>query len=445
MPRILLDTFIVFILFFSCLAYGAVETMPLLIVEAVVVFMLFFHFAYMAYKGAISLVRAGIYLPLLLFLALIILQLIPLPLELISILPGNTAYLYKNFIPNEALRNYFTLSVFCPATSVELLKVLSYLGIFFLVINHIETRRQFSLLINAIIFLGFLISIFGIIQKFTYSGRVYWFDAPGTASQPFGPFVNRNHFAGCITMIIPLALGYSLSDIALSKRVVYGFCAAIMSLGLFLSLSRSGILVYLFSLCVFLSLLNLKNGLKIKKRLIFIWLLLVFGLFVSFGDAKAILERFTSLFNDSAASGLGHGYLWSDILKLWQDFPLFGIGLGAFRSISSMYKSINAQDLITYAHNDILQLLAETGLLGFMAIAVFFISYFRKVLGIWLKRRDTFAVSLTLAGLCSICAMLAFSWLDFNLHIPSNAILFFMIMGLTYRLAFTHFDHALPG
>lgn len=443
MPHIIFESILIFLVIFSCLAYGSVTISPITIIETVSGFLILFWLAQMLYKRTLSFVKTGFYAPIILFLCLVIFQLIPLPLNLMRIISTKTAYLYENFISHTALRMFFPLSIYPNATISELLKVLTYTGIFFLIINKIETKKQINFIINTIIFFGAFISIFGIVQKYTHSGRVYWFDPAGSATAAFGPFVNRNNFVGYINMIIPLALGYFLSEMPLAKRVIYGSCVGIMSLALFLALSRAGILVYIVVLLSMLILSRFKESLKTKTKTLSIWILLVLCSFISFVDIKVVGERLATLFQKETLAIFGHGYSWLDILRIWQDFPIFGTGLGTFGSISSMYKTAPLQNLFTYAHNDYLQLLSEMGLLGFIFISLFFILYFKSVLKMWLKRHDSYVVCLVLGGIASILGILVYSLLDFNLHITANALLFFMILGLVYRLAYTRFSNAI--
>jgi len=440
MSSIIFQSLLTPLVIFSCLFYGSVTVLPITIIETTVGLLILFWLIDMAYKGRLSFLETGLILPIFVFLVLIIFQLIPLPINLMRVISGYTANLYENFMPRGVAKTFFTLSIYPNVTISELFKILTYLGIFFLVINKIETKRQFDYIINTIIFFGLIISIFAIIQKYSYKGRVYWFDSPGSAITPFGPFANRNNFSGYINMIIPLSLGYFLTDMPLSKRIIYGLCMWIMVLALLLSLSRAGILVYILVLLFMLSLLRFKHSLKHKTKTLVICFSLVFFSSLFFIDFKGVLERFANLFTKQTLVVFGHGYSWWDILRIWQDFPLFGTGLGTFANISSMYKTTAAQSLFTYAHNDYLQLLSEVGLTGFICLSLLFILYFRRVLKMWLKRHNSYVVSLVLGGMASIFGMLVYCLLDFNLHIPANALLFFVIMGLVYRLVYTRFS-----
>lgn len=431
-----MQVLLIFLIIFTPLAYASVTILPLTILETTVALMVLFWFLEMFFKGSITFIKTGLFLPLFLFISLAILQLLPLPPGFIKFISGNTFDLYHRFMPAQTPGQWLPLSIYSQASIAELFKLASFIGVFFLIINKIETKKQIDLIINIIIFFGLTISLFGIIQKFSYSERVYWFDPAQSAGSPFGPFANRNNFSGYINMIMPLGLGYFLTDMPLAKRCIYGFSVGMMSLALFLSLSRSGIAVYFFTLILILVLVHFKDTFKRESMTAYIWFFLVFCLLVFMMEAKIILARFSTLFKEQAFFVFGHGYSWLDIIRIWRDFPLFGTGLGTFGNISAMYKTSPAQTSFSYAHNDYLQLLSETGLVGLISIALFFMFYFKSVVRAWFKRHDLYVVSLVLGGLVSICGMLVYSLLDFNLHIPANGLLFFIIMGLVYKLVF---------
>lgn len=441
MSGIIFRALLIPLIIFSCLFYGSVTVLPITIIESFVGFMILFWLMDMAYKRSLSFLKTGLFLPIILFLGLVIFQLVPLPISFIGLISGKAAHLYEKLIPPVVSGTFFSLSISPNITIAELFKVFTYMGIFFLTINKIETKRQFDYTLNAIIFFGVFISIFGIIQKHSYSGKVYWFDTSGSAITPFGPFVYRNNFSGYINMIIPLTLGYFLTDIPSSKKAIYGLCMWIMFSALLLSLSRSGILIYVLVLAGMLLLSRLRRSLKHKVKTVAVCFSLVFFLTVFFIDFKDVLKRFINLSQNETLMTFGRGYSWWDILRLWRDFPLLGTGLGTFGNISSMYKTTPVQAMFSYAHNDYLQLLSEVGLIGFICVFLFFFFYFKRVSKMWLRRHNSYVVSLVLAGSASIFGVLAYSFLDFNLHIPANALLFFVIMGLVYRLVHTRFSY----
>ena len=442
MSKIILSGLLIFIIIFSCLARGAVALFSLAIIEITAGFIISYWLIEMIIKKRLSFIKARFLIPAVLFFGLIFFQLLPLPLGFLKIISPKTAALYAYLMPQGSTKTFFSLSVYPYVTISELLKMVAYFGIFVFIINKIETKGQCDLILNTIIALGTGISIFAFIQRYALLQQA------ASVTSAYGPFFNRNNFAGYINMVIPLAMGYFLCEKSLNKKTVYGFCIAIMSLALFLSLSRAGILVYIFGLIFILLFSRANDVLKEKSGIITIWIIMVILSILFFVDIKIVWESLSSLLKKETLVILGHGYSWGDIVRIWKDFPVFGTGLGTFVNMSGMYKSTAYQSLFVYAHNDCLQLLSETGLLGGGLIFLFFMQYFRSLFKAWFKRRDTYAVCMVFGATASLSVMLAYSFLDFNLHIPANALLFFVIMGLACRIVSTQFiqkNEVCPG
>ncbi len=91
-------------------------------------------------------------------------------------------------------------------TRIELLRFVAYFIIFFLVAQAFRERADLMKLAWFLIFLGFSVSLFGIIQHFTSEGTIYWFRPLAEGGNVFGPYVNRNHFAGFVELIAPVGL-----------------------------------------------------------------------------------------------------------------------------------------------------------------------------------------------------------------------------------------------
>lgn len=118
-----------------------------------------------------------------------------------------------------------------------------------------------------------------------------------------------------------------------------------------------------------------------------------------------------------------------------KDFPLFGTGLGTFGYAYPLYKvSVQKPLIYLYAHNDYLQVLAETGVLGFAslmsALFIFFYSSL-KALTRLSAAGNYFRFYVLLGSLTGIFSILVHSLTDFNLQIPSNALYFAFLIGLS--------------
>lgn len=428
------------LVYFSCIAYAGVPVLPLTIIEIAAVLILAYRMAQTAYKAKVSVLKVSVMVPLCLFLGIVIFQLLPLPDVIFGFLAGHSADLYRDFISAAVKPSFLPLSI-CPySTLSELFKFIAYAAVFFVALDTLRSRRQFNYFFNMIIILGVLISIMAIVQKYTYQGRVFWFDRPDSAPAAFGPFANRNNFCGYVNMIVPLSLGYILYSRSRVKKILYAVSIWIMVLAIFFSSSRAGILICILTNSFMLVVSAFRRGIESKGKAMVVYLALIFFASFFYVDFKHILKRFLTLFDSQTLVAFGHGYSWSDILRIWKDFPVFGTGLGTFGNISSMYKTTPFQVSFIYAHNDYLQLLSETGVVGFGTAMLFFIFYLRFFIKGWQSRHNDYAVWLGLAGLASVVGMLAYSLLDFNLHIPGNAVLFFAIMGVSCRLILIRFD-----
>ena len=205
-----------------------------------------------------------------------------------------------------------------------------------------------------------------------------------------------------------------------------------MASALCLSLSRGGTLSFMGSLFFMAVLLAAKRLTRKKAAFIPFLILFLFAALLWLGIGP-IIARFAKLVeyrNDIGS--IGRVKIWRCVLPMIKDYPLWGTGLGTFAAVFPRYKSTILQNsFISYAHNDYLQLIAETGIAGFLILSfgmlVFFITTIRKLL----RRYDPYVISLTIGGIISIAALCLHSFVDFNLHIPANALLFFLIMGIT--------------
>ena len=127
--------------------------------------------------------------------------------------------------------------------------------------------------------------------------------------------------------------------------------------------------------------------------------------------------------------------LWRDTARIAADHPWMGSGPGTFGAVYPAYKTNPDQVIYDHAHNDYVQLWAETGWIGFgLAIGIL-----GTVLGLviagWRARRSPWAKGLLAGVVTGIVALLIHGLNDFNFHIPSNAALFAALMGLAWNLS----------
>ncbi|HJX31725.1 MAG TPA: O-antigen ligase family protein [Thermodesulfobacteriota bacterium] len=501
-PDTIIEYGLIFLIIFTPLAFGSVHIWAYTIVEVVVLLLLLTFLlarsSLIAHRssspapsplhGARSteprvapcpLPPAPCSLPLALFLGLIIFQIVPLPATVVKHLSPNTYDLYQQTLGNsieqgarsteEGARSYEPrakgtepsvaphsqplasrpLSLYSQATKTEFLKFFVYVSVFFLIITTMTTLRQIRRLVLTIIFTGTGVAFLALCQMLSKSDKIYGFwQSQYKAGGYGGPFINANHLAGYLEMVIPLALGFLLSrekpgimraaknwkqrlsllESWLAKNVLLIFIIVLMSSALFLSVSRGGILSFVFSLGLFSLLLGLQKSQKGKREIILLisGLIFVFLLWMGVGP---VVSKLATLANLRTAS-VERPQVWKDTLILARDFPLFGVGLGNFQTIYPKYKTITTPTLWEHAHNDYVEMLADTGWVGLLLFfgGIWFLLF--TTIKKWKQRRDPFLAGITLGGFIGAVSLLCHCLVEFSLHIPANAFLLFVILGL---------------
>ena len=89
------------------------------------------------------------------------------------------------------LQYAFGLSVYPYLTKIELLRWGAYVLLFFLTLESFRTEKHMKQFVWFLVIFGFLVSLFGIIQHFTFNGKLYWSLALSSGGTPFGPFVDQ--------------------------------------------------------------------------------------------------------------------------------------------------------------------------------------------------------------------------------------------------------------
>ncbi len=324
------------------------------------------------------------------------------------------------------LQCLFALTVYPYLTKIELLRWISYCLVFFLTMESFRTEDHFRQLVWFLLSLGFVVSLFGIIQHFTFNGKLYWFVSLPPGAAPFGPFVDGDHFAGFVELTAPLGLALLLFRSWRREQLTLLLLFTIVPIGaLILSASRGGIfgLIVEFALLVFLS-----RAHRIGRRQ---WLaaagvVLVTGSFIGWlGTSKAI-ERFEQLSHGGISREVRLS-IYHDTWRILVDHPWIGTGLGTLATVYPRYASFYNGLAVDHAHNDYLELLAETGMAGGVCGLFFIALLFWQGFGVLQSARGHFTRTVMAGSLVACAGLLLHSSVDFNLHIPSNCLIFLLL------------------
>jgi O-antigen ligase len=417
------------ILIFSILTFGAVEIWSSAILEATVFTLALIWPLSKRKEHILPWSKEEIYMPAILFsfLAYTFIQIFPLPPEILKFLSPESYKIYSFYSVDSDPKMY--LSIHAYKTEVEFLRILTYSLFFLLISFRINNMVTIQRMLKILSYFGFGLAIFAIIQKATWSGKIYWFREI-TEGSPFGPFVNRNHYAGLIGMLIPISLGVAFTRRTRERKILFGFFSLIMAVSLFLSLSRGGIISFFVGIAVF-ALFVSWDRLKAKK----IWALGAFAfmlfLYLLYLGIDPVIDRFykTDITTEERL------VVWSGTLNAFKDFYLTGSGLGTFINIFPLYSPEGINALYDHAHNDYLEFILEAGTIGIVLLLLFLLFFVRHVSkSTWEGHKGIIKISL----ISSITTMVVHSIFDFNLHIPSNALMLSAIFGMavaTSRLA----------
>ncbi|MBP7087709.1 MAG: O-antigen ligase family protein [Candidatus Omnitrophica bacterium] len=420
------EFFLIALIIITPLFYGSVLFLPssLLQIVILVLFLVFLLGKVNSSLPKISYPNGNIFF--LLFIAVAIFQLLPLPYLLLKLFSHQTAQFYQKYLTDFSHRSFYSLSVCSLSTKQELVKLIAFYSVFIIILNTIEKKRQFERLFLAIIFWAVVLSLYGIIRKY--------FILEKEISESFSVFGNRNHFAGFMEMVAPLTLGYAFYCKNRAKKFVFGFMATIIYVSVFLSLSRAGSLSLIFSLILMVYFLK-RDWVIQEKYWVLVTGIILVVILLSVVGIEPIKYRFASL----KEGFLQRLAIFKDSYRLMKDFPSFGIGLGNFQFVFSSYLSFFSEGYYFYPHNDYIQIITETGLIGFLLFILFLFQVFKTILKRLFTRQDPFARSMVMGGICGLFSVLLHSLADFNLHIPAIYFLFWLILGLIYKCVFSSF------
>ncbi len=384
------------ILVFGPLAFGAVEpwSMLLLHLGTSAAFLLWLLANVTSKRGMIDL--QAIHLPPFFFCCLVIGQ----------ILFGGTVYHHE--------------------TVTQFLNYVAYGLIFLIATDIFRNEREARLLCLTLAALGFGLAFLGSVQEFTSPGKLYWVRTPRQGGPIFGPYVNRNHYAGVMELLFPFAaLGSLKPSPSLSKRVMLGFAALLMIATVFLCASRGGFVCVVMQsvlLCMMLLWRSRKFTFVLSVTLLFI----VTGAFGIWLGSDQLLGRLGQVGDDA-----GRMQIAKDSLRMFEQRPVTGWGLGTFPIAYPKFRTFATDLFVNEAHNDFVQLLVETGVLGFATgiglLALVYLRGFRKISRTLFGSWRSVAVGASLIG---VTGLTVHSLFDFNLQIPANALLFYVLCAI---------------
>lgn len=321
------------------------------------------------------------------------------------------------------------LTAYRYATLISGLEYVAYGLLLFLAVQTLANARCSKTVIWILVLFGFALATFAVIQNLTSTGKIYWVRVPRTGGSVFGPYVNRDHYAGLIEMLCPVPIVLSLSALLRgTKRILVGFAGVVTAGSIILSQSRAGAASFLVEMALLLTLLLGSRRRTRTAAAIGAVCLMVIAFAAWFGSAE-LWHRFTNLQDWMRLA------IFKDGLRMFLRKPVLGWGLGTFTTVYPQFQSFYTSLFVNAAHNDYIQVLVETGIVGFAAVLWFIIAMYREGLRNLDSWSRSWSRTLGLASLIGCTGILVHSALDFNLQIPANACVFYFLAAVTTSTA----------
>ena len=386
----------------------------------------------------------AVLVPLAALLGWTLLQLVPLPLGVLRALAPATAATFAASYPDAA---WAEISQYPALTRLEALRLAAVIAAIIVVVNRVRTSRDSVRWLVVITLVGVGMTIVAFVQRATSDDPflLLWTWRLERWGTPFGPYINKNHFAGLMEITMGAALGLTLGGLAVvlsplrgmslgtklgaigarpGGRVIVPLVAfGLMGAGLVASLSRGGVIAMLAALAVF------TVWLVVRHRLLAAWAVLG-STVLAVVAASAILgpgnvENRLTL----QPRAINRVHVWRDALAMVGDHPIAGTGAGTFLYAHQRYHDYPDKRLATHAESDWLQLWSGLGTVG-MALLAWAGWRFGRAVRAGLAGEPT-AERLALVGvLVGILSILLHGFLDVNLQIPANGFHFAVLAAL---------------
>ena len=385
---------------FAVLAFGTVEVWSQSILEAGAALLFLWWAVLLVRNREIEIHWSVMYWPLLAFLGIAALQLAF----------GTTAYPFL--------------------TGVALLKISACSLLFFLSGQAFRSRSDLRFLAWFLMCFAFGVAVFGIAQNFTSHYVLYWYRALTHGGNPFGPYVNRNDFAGLMELLVPVGLALMLfRGVRREQMPFVGILTVAPIVALVMTGSRGGILSFVFEAGILALIVYVKRSSK-SQIIPLALVLLVVVLAMGWLGANRVLDRFSSYRGDELTANRRVTMLEAT-WHIFLNHPLIGCGLGALVAVYPRYEIFYDGKLVDHAHNDYVELLAETGTAGAVCGLAFFLLWFREVRIRLAQEQSSLSRAVHVAGLTACAGLMMHSLVDFNLHIPANGLVFLVMLAMS--------------
>ena len=353
-----------------------------------------------------------------------------------------------------AIGRYFTADIEYTAR-LEVIQVLMFAGLFFVVVNTLRGQEETEAVAWTLMAVATVIAGYAVAQYLGHTDKV-WNLHSGNVNRAGGTYISGNHLAGLLEMVLPLALAFLLAGkLTIVPRILVGYAVLGMLAGLVVTFSRAGWVATAVGIFLVLGVLIRHKNHRLWAGVLLALMLIGGAVFVTqvLSKTHGFMQRVKQ--TDAAGPGL---YDWSSRLKMWTaaermwaDHFWLGVGPAHYDYRFREYRPPDLQSRPDRVHNDYLNLLADWGAVGGVIVlagmGIFFVGLRRTWPHVRREENDfgsgqsnRFAFFLGATG--GLAALTVHSLMDFNLHIPANALVAVTLLALlTSNLRFATEDY----
>lgn len=300
---------------------------------------------------------------------------------------------------------------------LELYRVIVSSASFFLFSNLYDNKQNRNTAIIFWVIGGFLAAIYGIMTH--YGG--FWIVRTPQVDRIFSTFGNPIFFAAFLVVTIPIAVFKLIQERESSYKVLWFFILISYLIALYFTKTRAGWIAFIVSIIVFIF-LSLDS--KIKKLLL-ILILIIFGFLFTLKTKNVWMRQ------------QGHLLIWRDSLRMLLDKPVLGVGLGSFHISFPDYASDElkkiwpqSQNIVNDAHSEFVQILAETGIVGFGIFLWILFSVFHQAHQFYKQHHDREEFLIYTALFSSAVGLLVQNLFSVDMRFTISSFYLFAVFGI---------------
>lgn len=333
-----------------------------------------------------------------------------------------------------------TISLDPFATKFALIQLVVYLLYFLAALHFLNTASRLRGMVYAIIVFCSVAAFFGILQFLTKPDAIYGL-RPTPFAEPFGPYVNKHHFAALMEMSLGISFALFLGhQSSREKKMLLLIAMVLAGISIVLTGSRGGVLsasaVALFVLVATVVSSRMKvsedgidqgragNLISSGIFLVTIAALVIGSVFMLGGDSS-LIRGFGVIESEDFSTGRIH--FWKVTWEVVKSSPFIGVGLDSLAVAFTQFDTWNGTVRVEQSHNDYLQIFAEAGVFGLVSVIAFILIVFKKGIGNIGRHGFGFSKSMAIGALGGLLGVLVHSFFDFPLRTPSNGFFFILL------------------